>query len=205
MSLTDFRPVAVEARPWWRSPRWIGAGLVVAVHIVAVAFLATSLTTTRLTLPTQREIYFFFRPKPPPPAPPRKPVFIPPAEPTAPVFPEAPLPPAPTALIPPDVKGLGQSLFGCAPENLANLTPQERAHCSGAPGIASADSDLRAGFVEHALQAARWSAALHARNTPLTVPCVTPPTGGLGSSLAPPLVDPHCELIEKMNAQDFGK
>ena len=198
MSLADFRPVVADARPWWRSPRWAGGGLVVVVHVVLIAFLLSSLTTTRLALPTQREIFFLFRPKPPP-APPRRPVFIPPSAPAAPVFPEAPLPPAPTALIPPGVKALSQSLFGCAPENLANLPREERAHCEGAPGIAAADSDLRAGFVEHALQAARWRAALHARNTPLTVPCVTSPAGGLGSPLSPTIVDPPCELLEKMN------
>ncbi len=200
MSLADFRPVVAESRPWWRSPRWIGGGLVLGIHVLAIVFFSASLTTTRFTLPTQHEIFFFFRPKPPPPAPPRKPVFIPPTAPAAPVFPEAPLPPAPSALIPPDVKGLGQSLFGCAPENLANLTPEERAHCGGAPGFASIHGDdLPTALVEHALQAARWRAALHERNAPM--PCVRLPTAP-GGGPSPPLVDPKCKLLEKMDAVD---
>jgi hypothetical protein len=32
---------------------------------------------------------------------------------------------------PPDVRGLGQSLFDCAPENLPNLSPQQRSSCHG--------------------------------------------------------------------------
>ena len=62
MSLLEFRPPIPESRPWWRSPRWIGGGLVALVHVALVGVLLTSLTTARFSLPTQREVFFFFHP-----------------------------------------------------------------------------------------------------------------------------------------------
>ncbi len=203
--LSDFRPPPAPGRVWWQSPRWIGIALVAAVHAVAIIFIVTSITTGPLKLPAQREIFFLFHPPPPPhrPPPPRT-VFIPPTKPAAPVFRAlAPLPPD----VPTDAKGLALSLFGCTPENLANLTPEQRAHCTEAPAMASFGGRIDAPFQEHALEAARWRAAVAERNTPLAVPCITvskddslEPGVGPGRSGNRITIDPLCQLLETVDS-----
>jgi len=61
-----------------------------------------------------------------------------------PVPPPIVAPPAPTtSLAPPSgLAGFGRSLFGCAPERYADLTPDERAHCPK-PGEGLAKNDDR--------------------------------------------------------------
>jgi hypothetical protein len=53
-------------------------------------------------------------------------------------------PPAPTTSLAPSsgLAGFGRSLFGCAPEHYADLTPDERAHCPK-PGEGLAKNDDR--------------------------------------------------------------
>ncbi|HEX4303004.1 MAG TPA: hypothetical protein VHZ78_09435 [Rhizomicrobium sp.] len=203
--LSDFRPPPAPRRVWWQSPRWIGAALVAAVHAVAVVFLVTSITSGPLNLPAPREIFFLFHPPPPPhrPPPPRT-VFIPPTQPAAPVFRAiAPLPPD----VPTDAKGLALSLFGCTPENLADLTPEQRMHCSGTPVMTSFGSSFDTPLQEHALQATRWRAAVAERNTPLSVPCITVSKDDLPGSSAGPgrsgnriMIDPLCQLLQTVDS-----
>jgi hypothetical protein len=81
----------------------------------------------------------------------------------------------------PDLRGLGQSLFGCAPENLATLTPQQQMRCGSAfappdqtqelihPHSNVSDPDLRA--VEMAK-----------KNTPAHVPCTSIASQGAPAS-----------------------
>jgi hypothetical protein len=93
----------------------------------------------------------------------------------------------------PDIRGFGQALLACAPENLVNLTPTQRAHCPGgfsAPGespVAEPPSDVK--------DPLRRAAEMKARSTPLRIPCtsvINAPVGG--GTAAVPMVDPSCAL-----------
>jgi hypothetical protein len=131
-----------------------------------VAFLLSSLRDSQLVLLSPREIYFVFHPVPPPRLP-RK-IEPPVAAQAPPLFHYAPSR-VPVLILPP--KGLRLALFGCAPENLANLTRDERAHCSSRIDAASLHSAYPGAPLDQSLQAERWSEAIRERNTPLTVPC----------------------------------
>jgi hypothetical protein len=153
--------------PWWRSPRIRSVALVAAVHVLLVAFLLASLSDSRLALPSPREIFFILRPVPPARLPQK--IEPPLASPVAPpLFQYAPSR-LPVVILPP--KGLTLSLFGCAPENLANLTSEERAHCSGRIDATSLRGAYPGAPLDRSLQAERWLQAIRDHNTPLTVPC----------------------------------
>lgn len=72
-------------------------------------------------------------------------------------------PPAATAPDAGALKGLGQSLFGCAPEAYAMLSPEDRAHCPkpgvNAPPTAEEELNPRS----HARDAATWQEDLDER------------------------------------------
>lgn len=93
---------------------------------------------------------------------------------------------------PPDVTGLGQSLFGCALENLNNLTPEQRAHCHA--GFTRPHTDALAEPRSHVKDPARREAEMRARNTPGRVPCtsLTEVQTSLTDSTMVPIVDPVC-------------
>ena len=96
-------------------------------------------------------------------------------------------PPVPT----PDIRGLGQALFGCAPENLANLTAEQRAHCPG--GFSRPDDSAVVEPPSHVKDPLRRAAEMKARNAPLRVPCtsvINAPVGG--GAAAVPMTDPFC-------------
>jgi len=101
-------------------------------------------------------------PAPPPPRPA-------PASPRRAGVTSGPMPSYAQPVAPPDLRGFGQALFGCAPENLTNLTPDQRAHC---PNVFTRPD-------EHALvepksqvqDPARRAAEMRAQNTPGRVPC----------------------------------
>lgn len=93
----------------------------------------------------------------------------------------------------PDLSGLGQALFGCAPENLASLTPDQRAHCPG--GFSRPDDSAVMEPSSHVKDPVRRAAEMRARNAPARVPCtsiVAAPVGG--GTVAAPMVDPVCVL-----------
>jgi hypothetical protein len=97
---------------------------------------------------------------------------------------------APPALTP-DIRGLGEALFGCAPENLANLTAEQRAHCPG--GFSRPDDSAVVEPPSHVKDPLRRAAEMKARNALLRVPCtsvVDAPVGG--GSAAVPMADPFC-------------
>jgi len=75
-----------------------------------------------------------------------------------------PAPPA-TAL-----KGLGSELFGCAPENFSNLSPEDREKCRGF-GISPANSNTVAALRSHVRDPGRHAAELAARKAPARVDC----------------------------------
>ena len=93
---------------------------------------------------------------------------------------------------PPDVTGLGQALFGCAPENLPNLTPDQRAHCTN--GFTRPDDGALAEPKSHVKDPLRREAEMRTKNTPDRVPCtsLTEVQTSLSGSTMVPLVDPIC-------------
>lgn len=96
-------------------------------------------------------------------------------------------PPAPA----PDIRGLGQALLGCAPENLSNLTPEQRAHCHG--GFSRPDDTAVIEPPSHVKDPARRAAEMAARTAPLRIPCtsvIDAPAGG--GTAAVPMVNPVC-------------
>ncbi len=72
---------------------------------------------------------------------------------------------------PPATTPLEVSLFRCAPENLASLSPAERAACGDAYSARAFVAPIPGTMNEQSRDAARWQVALNQRNTPLAVPC----------------------------------
>ena len=136
-----------------------------------------------------------------------KPVPLTPAAPRAKPLPSRPsrggvtsgaMPSYAPPVAPPDVTGLGQALFGCAPENLPNLTPDQRAHCTN--GITRPDDSALAEPKSHVKDPMRREAEMRAKNTPGRVPCtyVTSTNAPHGSAPAF-MLDPVCALDGLIN------
>jgi len=80
------------------------------------------------------------------------------------------VPPSPPLPVPSlDLRGFGQRLFGCAPEALAGLTPQERSRCS--KDIARPDDNALLMPRSHVKDPVRRAAETAAKNTPGRIPC----------------------------------
>jgi hypothetical protein len=164
--------------------RAVSATLVLLLHLLLLAALLRSVIHPSPPAAI-REIFFQLAPRserasplPPPPLPA---LLVPPrGGVTSGAMPS----PAPAA---PDIRGLGQSLFGCAPETLGNLTPEQRSHCT--TGFARPDGNAVAAPSSHVKNAARWEGELKARNTPGRIPCtyvaVTPVTQSAGGTKVP--------------------
>jgi hypothetical protein len=103
---------------------------------------------------------------------------------------------------PPDVTGLGQALFGCAPENIPNLTPDQRAHCTN--GFTRPDDSTLVEPKSHVQDPARREAEMRTKNTPGRLPCtsVTEVQGMAGGSAIVPMVNPVCAIGGLLNG--FG-
>lgn len=85
----------------------------------------------------------------------------------------------------PDIRGLGQAILGCAPENLSNLTPEQRAHC---PNVFTRPDD--SAVLEprsHVKDPARRAAEMAAKNTPGHVPCTYIAADSVQRQVAPAL------------------
>jgi hypothetical protein len=101
----------------------------------------------------------------------------------------------------PDVTGLGQALFGCAPENIPNLTPDQRAHCTNT--IPRPDDSLVLEPKSHVQDPARREAEMRTKNTPGHIPCAKMISGHAGGGDVPvPGADPICILDGLING--FG-
>jgi len=99
---------------------------------------------------------------------------------------------------PPDLTGLGQALFGCAPENLTNLTPDQRAHCTN--GFTRPDDNALVEPNSHVKDPLRREAEMRAKNTPGRVPCTgVAKVSGLAGSTAAFTLDPVCVLDGLIN------
>lgn len=196
MSLLDHRAPVPESRPWYRS--WSGAAAVALIHVVLIGVVMLSTPRTIAIIQNPREIYYVFNPLPPKKLPvhtgPQHTATRPP-----PRFEYAPqVEPKAITVIPP-AQDLRLSLFACSPENLANLTTQERAHCTNALTMASVQGPMPGGFTMHAVQAARWERDLADRNTPSSVPCTRSQKMGDGNGGSAMFVDALCawDVLDK--------
>jgi hypothetical protein len=102
----------------------------------------------------------------------RPPVFAPPIF----VAPPSTAAPPGVAAPQPDVQALGRSLFNCAPENFANLSPEDRARCERpGEGLAVAQPPDLMGGKSHVKDEAHWQEELAREQSPTVLPCM----GGL--------------------------
>jgi hypothetical protein len=76
----------------------------------------------------------------------------------------------------PDIRGLGQALNNCAPENFANLTKEQRAHCP-LPGesLVVRQAPPLMGMKSQVKDEAHWREELARQHSPALLPCM----GGL--------------------------
>jgi hypothetical protein len=112
----------------------------------------------------------------------------------------------PPVITPPatDLQTFGNALFGCAPENLSKLTPEQRSHC-GLLAAIPRDKDTVREPPSLVKDLPRRQAELAARNTPARVPCITLKTQTLGFTGHQDTgvgVDPLCLLNGLING--FG-
>ena len=111
-----------------------------------------------------------------------------------------PVEPPPAA----DLQTFGKELFGCAPENLSKLTPEQRTHC-GRFAAVPRDRDTVTEPSSLVKDLPRREAELAARNTPARVPCValrTQTLGFTGKEDTGVMADPLCLLNGWING--FG-
>jgi hypothetical protein len=180
-----------------RSRHLRGAALVLALHFTIISLLVQSLETPISMAPAQQEILLNFRPVVKPKLEPRiKKSAKGPTHAQRPSisFPTH-APPAALGAAPSASDSLNLSLFGCAPENLSNLTEEERAHCSEAPNAASLESSIPGSTPERAVQAGRWASSSAREHAPMRVPCVglgQTAGGGPGRSATVGMVDFTC-------------
>lgn len=96
---------------------------------------------------------------------------------------------------PPDITGLGQAIFGCAPENIPNLTPDQRAHCANAMGgFTRPDEHALVEPKSHVQDPGRREAEMRAKNGQARVPCtsLTEVQTSPGGATIVPMLDPAC-------------
>lgn len=102
----------------------------------------------------------------------------------------------------PDITGLGFHLFGCAPEQLARMTAQERARC--ATGLKAPGREVVIIPKSHVQDPARRAAEMKAKNAPPRVPCTYTGSapGPYFSNSVTGMIDPGCALRGLVNGFD---
>jgi hypothetical protein len=180
-----------------------GVALVLLLHLTLLwALLRTEFAAP--LLPRERETIMVLPPiaKPPKPRPKIKPVRRTAAAPAQTPFYRYPALPLPQS--PPDLKEFGRALFGCAPEQLSELSPEDRAHCTdNFDNRAFADLPPGAEMKERSAQAKRWAAAITARNAAVRIPCAYfTKTGGAGVTV--PMADVTCILRNAIHRDEIG-
>jgi hypothetical protein len=158
-------------------PRRVVGGLAVLVlHLLIIAaLLSATRWNEQANEPTREIILHLIAPKPlpepvkqvpkPVAAPRSAPAFVPPATFT---------PPSDNAM--PQLNGLNRQLFGCAPNQLADATAQERAACASAslgPRYDPGATDYR-DHTDRSKSAVRWARGRARKNQPMLLPCVSP-------------------------------
>ena len=109
-------------------------------------------------------------------------------------IPVVPLVPPPLATAPaPDLSGFGRRLFGCAPENLSNLSREERANCS--TGLTRPDANAMIEPRSHVKDPSRRAAEMATKNTPGRIPCTYITSAPAPHGTAPaPMIDTGCTI-----------
>jgi hypothetical protein len=171
----------VRGRRPARSARIASVAAVLLLHLgVAMLFLS-------LTLPQGKAPDFVFTLITPQPPQPTAPVPPPSAEAPGeaprladvPPLPDVPAPPSPIWTGPPaqpqpDLAGIGRSLFGCRIENLAALSPEQRAKCSRAGfGVPPDEASLAAVAQLMARENLAFERALAQKQGALLLPCTS--------------------------------
>ena len=178
-----------------RSDRWTGAVLAILMQAGLLALLIVSRPQFAPPQNLPEELIFVL---------PRLEKAAPPAPPTParsgqttiePRTAEPVAPPnyTPTPAAPPDLQGLGQSIFGCAPETWSSLTPEQRARCPR-PGEGSAireAPDLLHPPPSQAKDGDHWAAELASRKS-IRLPCTYVGTHALFPDPNAVMVDPSC-------------
>ena len=103
-------------------------------------------------------------------------------------------PAAASPLAPPSgLAGFGQTLFGCAPEHYADLTPDQRAHCpKPGEGLANLEQPDLMGMPSHVKDNARWANAMaHKQTLPMLPGGMLFPLVALGAVLDGSIAEPH--------------
>jgi hypothetical protein len=152
------------------------AGAVIVLHIFVLALWLSHAGVHRVASPRETILYLPPLPKPAelkPAAQPRAP---------RPAVHLSPLPDTRAITVPmfkdnaiPATPGLGRSLFGCRPENFANLSPEEQAACASASN--GPTPNLAPYFRDHSDRvpgAALWARQKARKNAPLLLPCASP-------------------------------
>jgi hypothetical protein len=185
------RPSSAAERLSRRAAGALLAGAVQALFVTALLLWAVPpLSRVR----PEKEIIFRLAPKAPP-APSVRIIGAPTAPIRKPVASAlAPSPAAPSVAAPPSgIAGFGQSLFGCAPENYANLTPDARTHCiKPGEGLATNRQPDLMGGNSHVKDNARWANAMAHRQTLRMMPGgLLFPLVALGAILDGSISEPH--------------
>ena len=183
--------------------RRVGSGaLVLLLHLlIVVALLRMVASPPPPPATSAREIFFKVMRSAPPaassaPAPPL-PRLIQPRR----TEPQSIAPPLGGQTVSPDWRGLGKDLFGCAPEALAGMTPEERSHCTGR--LTRPDDTTALMPQSHVKDPQRRAAEMRAKNRPGQIPCaIVMDTGAPGGGGAAPGVDPLCAIDGLING--FG-
>lgn len=148
--------------------RMTSLALVLLLHgLLLMALLQTFAHKGVRTLPTRETILRLLpqlKPAPQQDAAPRSSARPRPAPMAVPAAPE--IGASPNA---PDLRALGDRLFGCAPERLAVMTPDERARCS--TGLTAPDRSTVIFPQSRVRDPQRRAAEMAAKSKPLVVPC----------------------------------
>jgi hypothetical protein len=152
--------------------------LVLVLHAILIAaFLRMTIASPPADVPMREMVLWFVpAPHPKPPVPKeRANTSVRHRTVSSPRFPEYPAitAPPPPAISAPGLEGLHAFLFNCALENLANLTPEQRAQCAGTVPKSN-DSVDYADHTNRSKDAQLWARRRARKNGPLLLPCASP-------------------------------
>ncbi len=152
----------------WQRFDWHRASAAFFVVLLHIAFIAIFLRTTWRHEPLAAPRELVLRILPPPPK------AVEHATPVPMIRPDITIPrtiPSPIVTAPPaaTLRGLNQSLFGCAPGNLDKLSPEDRANCLSAKPNVEEPNVLN--LPSRAHDAPRWERALARKQNPTLLPC----------------------------------
>jgi hypothetical protein len=163
----------MEASSENRTHRAISILLVLILHTLLILALHRFMVSPAALVPERRLFEMIISTvRPPEPGTGKKAAR--PARTRAAVEPVPSLPPSEPVPAPaPDIRGFGQALSGCAPENFANLDERQRSRCRTIGALPSYDPGA-VDYADHSGQvpgAGRWQRELARKNAPFLLPC----------------------------------